>query len=273
VSPKNKGKFGKGKPAVEPQDEFVSGVQRVSERLRPHARKIFLFLGVVLVGVAGWSFIRHSRFKKAVGATKDYTAAVDTSRREIVPPPAPADGDAGVPEPEPPTGEPDELGDSAEVTYPSEADRDRAVLAALDEVGGKIAGQARLLRAASHLRLGEWDLAIDEYRKYDGPPELDWIAREGVGYALEGKAAAEKDAGAREAGYKAALEEFKNVQPDATLPGHDLALWHQGRLMAELGDKAGAIAMFEKVRDLEPPSSLKGSAEGRIAMLKAKTKK
>ncbi|HTM19192.1 MAG TPA: hypothetical protein VL172_01750 [Kofleriaceae bacterium] len=270
MSPKNKGKFGKGKPAIEPQDEFVSGVQKAAERLRPHARIIFTFLGVVLLGVAGWTLYKHLAFKKQVKASRHYVEAVATARRKVdPPPPVEAGQDAGVEEPAPPDDV--ELG-SKEVTYASEEDRDRAMMAALDEISGsaRVSHQARLLKGAALLRVGEYDQAIDVYRSYDGPADLAWMAREGIGYALEAKAAAEKDSAAREAGMRAALDQFEQVQPETGKPGHDLGLWHEGRLQAALQQNAEAIAAFEKLRDLTPASPLKANAEARIALLQAK---
>ena len=50
---KNKGKFGKGKPKIEDQDEFVSGVQQVAERVRPYAKQLIIGASVILIAVAG----------------------------------------------------------------------------------------------------------------------------------------------------------------------------------------------------------------------------
>ena len=50
MSPKNKGKFGKGKPSIETEDEFVSGVNQFLQKLKPYAKQLLIGLVVLLWG-------------------------------------------------------------------------------------------------------------------------------------------------------------------------------------------------------------------------------
>ena len=70
MSRKNKGKFGKGKSQVEEQDEFVSGVQRIAQKLSPYKWRILTFAGIVVIGVGGISGFRHCKNVKAENATE-----------------------------------------------------------------------------------------------------------------------------------------------------------------------------------------------------------
>ncbi len=263
MSPKNKGKFGKGKTQVEEADEFVSGAARLAQRLRPHAFGIAVAVLLVTVLLIGVTVYRWLGDRKARAATDNYAKVVETTRRDVIVPSA--DGDAGVPE-----AKPDEP-----PTFASEKAKDEATIAAIRSLrsssgGTGVAGQARLLEAASLLRLGQYDdarTAYDAYARSSKSPALQAIAREGVGYALEGKALAQTDAKAREAGLREALKAFESMQTDAKGPRYDYALYHQGRMLALLQQNSRAETMFKKVLEIEPPSPLETTIENRLALM------
>lgn len=266
MSPKNKGKFGRGKPSDIPEtDEFISGVDRVVRALKPHAIKLAVFLGVIAVIVVSFSVWQWWGQRKASAATRLYAQAVALSQvrvSEQAPEP-----DARVP-PDP---------RNLPRHFPTRADRAKAVLAALDELDAKsgktgVAQQGRLLAAAQLLELGRHADAADRYRGYlkaSGSPELAFTAREGLAYALEGKAVAEKDAAARQAGLEKALAAFEKLEPSATGPRLDQALFHQARILGELGRIDEAVERFEKILSDHPSSSLKEDVELRLLALRS----
>jgi hypothetical protein len=77
VSPKNKGKFGRGKNTEIPEtDEFISGVDRILRALKPHALRIGIFFGVVAVIVVSFTVWKWWGQRKSAAATAMYAQAV-----------------------------------------------------------------------------------------------------------------------------------------------------------------------------------------------------
>jgi hypothetical protein len=261
---KNKGTMGKNKraaAALAQPDEFVSTGSKIIESLKPHAMKLFVggaLLALAIVAFAIWNW-NHGR--QAAKATAIYHRALVLEEVPVVENPAPKDGPAtdlrGVPG-----------------SFPDATTRANAVLAALDELardhGGTSADrQARLLRGGVLLSLGRPDEAATAYRDFASDtdtPILRVSALEGYGYALEAKAAAEKDARARQAGLELALAAFTDMQPSETGPGRGRALYHQGRILSVLGRHDDARKRYEAalaVADL----GLKAEIEDRLGSL------
>jgi len=134
---------------------------------------------------------------------------------------------------------------------PSFADakeRGGAVLAASAKQDTDIAGHA--FRGGQLLDAGKIDDAIAEYRKGTGDKTIEGVlSREGLGLALEAKAAAEKDAAARQKGFEDALTAFVAMQPDENGMRRAYALYHQGRMQQLLAKRAEAKALFEKAKE------------------------
>jgi TolA-binding protein len=80
---------------------------------------------------------------------------------------------------------------------------------------------------------------------------------------------AEKDAKARQAGLEKTLQAFRDMQPQADGPRHDEALYHQARILAELGRKEEARKLLEQIRTDHPNSSLRQDIEMRLPALRA----
>lgn len=152
-------------------------------------------------------------------------------------------------------------------------DRAKALLAELDKQGANPPGRA--YRASLSLSAGNVDKALEEYRAGASDPGLDGVlCREGIGIALEAKAAAEKDAAARNKLLEEALAAYQRMQPDEKGPRRAYALYHQGRILDErnLNRKAEAKAAFEKANELltaEPRHELKNLLQQRLASLGA----
>jgi tetratricopeptide (TPR) repeat protein len=83
------------------------------------------------------------------------------------------------------------------------------------------------------------------------------------------KATQEKDATARQKGLEEALATFKSMQPDDKGPRAAYALYHQGRMLALLGKRDEAKAVFEKAKELGKNTDLAERVDERLAGLGA----
>jgi tetratricopeptide (TPR) repeat protein len=270
---KNKGKFGKGKSAVEPADEFVSAIDRVARRLRPHAVRIGVMLAVIAVAIIAYGAWTWFGDRRNAGATSLFEEAVEIASARIVPKDeaSPTD-DSAAPSPGSPAGPP--------ATYGSTQERGTAVIAALDRLASeydssKVGREARLLRASTLLELGRHDEAAAAYDEYASDGSVDMlrqVAREGVGYALEAKALANKDPKQQHAGLEEALAAFASIQSGDEGPRRDVALYHQGRILAMLERQPEAIEKY-KLALAVPNTALKPQIEYRLAELESKAKR
>ena len=266
VSPKNKGKFGRGKNTEIPEtDEFISGVDRILRALKPHALRIGIFFGVVAVIVVSFTVWKWWGQRKSAAATAMYAQAVGLAQVPV--------------QKEPPEGieklPPDPRG--LPTHFATRADRAKAVLAEIEELQSDygttgVAKQGDLLAADALYELGKYAEAAEHYRAYidhGGPDDLVVTAREGMAYALEGQAMAVKDAGARQTALEKALAAFEAMQPKADGVRRDEALFHQARVLASLGRTDDAVKRFEQVLADHPSSMLKEDVELRLLALRA----
>jgi tetratricopeptide (TPR) repeat protein len=123
-------------------------------------------------------------------------------------------------------------------------------------------------RGSMLLEAGKVDEAIAEFRKGQAALDLEGVlAREGLGIALETKALAETDPGARQKLLEESLATFTAMQPDPTGPRRAYALYHQGRIEMTLGKRAEAKASFEKAKELGASTDLPELIERRLATL------
>ena len=270
MSPKNKGKFGKGKPADIPEtDEFISGVDRVVRALKPHALKLAVFFGVVtliVVSYTVWQWLGH---RKAAAATAAYARVV-------------ALGSVPVQD-EAPEADPNRPPDPRDLPshFKSRAERAQAILAAVEELDSEhgsteVGEQADLIAADALFELGRHGEAAKRYREYlshGGPDELIIAAREGLAYALEAQAMAEEQPAARQAGLEEALKAFEDMQPDASGVRRDEALYHQARLLAELGQVDQAVARYKQILTDHSNSALVEDIELRLLALESQPQK
>ncbi|HWM86578.1 MAG TPA: tetratricopeptide repeat protein [Kofleriaceae bacterium] len=280
MSPKNRGKFGKAKATAIPEtDEFISGVDRVMRVLRPHALRLAVFFGIIAVIVVSYTTWKWYQQRQLTDATEIYMRAVSLSQVPVraaeTEQPDAAQQKAEKRRsklPPDPRGYPDE--------FPTAADRSRSVLSALEELSSEygsteVARQGLLLQAEALYQLGRHDDSAARYREYadgGGPSELVLSAREGLAYSLEAKATAQKDTKARQAGLEQALKAFQEMQPDPKGPRRDEALYHQARVMAELGRKEQARKTLEQLLADHPESTLKADIEMRLPDLRTAAK-
>ncbi|WP_428264034.1 tetratricopeptide repeat protein [Haliangium sp.] len=265
MSPKNKGKFGKGKSEVELEDEFVSGVAQVAEKLKPHMKVIIALSTVMLLAMTGFYVAKYLGERAEAQATELYREAIAAAQRPVVP--------AVEGEDEAETEDPAD--DRLPKPFRSRDARFEAILSPLEtlrsEHGSTDTGHAaRLLHASTLYDAGRYDEAAEMYRAIladDPDPTRAGMAREGLGYAQEAAALAQENQDARAQGLEQALATFRSIQTDDEGPGRELALYHEGRILATLGRRDEAKAALEKAAEIAPDSPLRPDIRQRLAQL------
>jgi len=210
--------------AVPPKPVHIGGESFV-DRIRPYIKQILIGTVVLaLVGTVVWLF-GFIKERKQQAATAQLDTVLEIAERPI-------------------RGK-DEKPDPKKPSFGSAKERADAVLDAMNKAGTDAAGPA--YKAGLLLDAGKIDDAIAEYKKGTADKTLQGVlCREGLGIALEAKAAAAQDATVRQKGYEEALAAFAAMQPDEKGPRYTYALYHQGRLQVLLGKRAEAKALFEK---------------------------
>jgi tetratricopeptide (TPR) repeat protein len=152
-------------------------------------------------------------------------------------------------------------------TYPSEAERQKAVIEAAaqaaSELGSSRAGAlAALAKGDAHLKLGEWDAAAAAYQAYLASAPREDSLRFG---ALEGLALVEEGKG----NVDAAVVAYGRLAAEA--PAHaDRADLAKARLLAAAGKKDEARALLAGFAEAHKDSALAGEASERLAKLGGK---
>lgn len=239
------------KPAEPPKPVHIGG-ESLADRILPHIKKILvgvIVLAVVLFVIFGIRAFKHRKEEKRTAMLAE---VMSVARRPVGPelPNIP-----GMP-PQP-AGKP----------FATVKERADAVLDAMAKAG---TDGGPSFRGAMLLDAGKIDEAIAEYRKGEKLPGIDGvIAREGLGVALEAKAAAvdKNDAAGRQKLLEEALAVYMTMQPDEAGPRRAYALYHQGRLQQALGKKAEAKAAFEKAKELGASTDLPPLIDQRLASL------
>lgn len=274
--PKNKGKFksqrAKSGPDVPTLEQVQSLTSRVVQQIRPHAYKLAAVLGGLVVVLVAFSIYSWYSERRDTRATTAFGKAMRTLDGEVVSEEPPATDPAATPPKPPETIDP-----NAPPRFKSDKEKTEAALADFQKLNkdygaSGVARDATLIEAALLYDLGRYDDAAAAYRRFLGGQargEMRFIAREGLGYSLEAKGlvASTSDPAAAKALYSEALREFEALEPDEKGPHRDLALYHQGRIKALLGDRQGAIELYQKVQEIIPPSPLVNEVSGRIGAL------
>lgn len=213
--------------AAEPPKPVHIGGESLIDRLLPHVKQIvvgFIVVAAIGSGIAAVGWFRH---RKEISNTEKLDKVLEVALHPIR-------GKDEKPDPKTPS-------------FANAKERGAAVLDAIVKQGAEVPGGA--FRAGQLLDSGKIDDAIAEYRKGSAAKTVEGLlCREGLGLALEAKAAAENDAAARQKGLEEALVAFTAMQPDEAGPRRAYALYHQGRLQALLGKRAEAKALFEKAK-------------------------
>jgi predicted negative regulator of RcsB-dependent stress response len=227
-------------PAVAPDVFQQQGVSWVGW-LESNVKLVIAAIVVVLAGVIGLEYVQSSGERSSALMTDELVEAVEeyqeaTELRKVL--------------------------TSTSATELNEGyEKARAKLAAFQsEHGGTDAARIASLYEADLLaRLGKQAEAETKFAAYvssaKGDDELLFFALEGLGYAQE--AQNELDEAAK------TFEQLATSQPFYK----DYGLKHKARVLEQKGDKAGAIAAYQSIVDMEPASSLKPYAENRLKAL------
>jgi predicted negative regulator of RcsB-dependent stress response len=240
--------------AAEPPKPVHIGGESFLDRIRPHIKQILVGAVAVAVIASAIALVSHFRQRKQEDATEKLDAVLEVAQRPI-------------------RGK-DEKVDPAKPSFADAKERANAILDAMTKQGTELAGAA--YRGGLLLDAGKPDEAIAEYKKGAADKTTEKtiegvLCREGLGLALEAKAAAEKDVTARQKGFEDALAAFAAEQPDDTGPRYAYALYHQGRLQQLLGKRTEAKALFDKAKtaNKEADRELADQIEKRLAALGA----
>jgi tetratricopeptide (TPR) repeat protein len=250
---KNKGKYHSKSGADQPPvEQFQSFTSRAYYFLRPHAIKLAAVIGGVAVVLIAFSVYTWWDGKREAEATRLFGEVTRILEARIEPP---------KPEPAAPAPESDK---DAKLTYATLKERGEAALGVLDRIerdygSTDVAEQAMLVKAGQLLDLGRFDEAAAAYQRViDKNGALRFLAAEGLGYALEAKGDLD-----------GALAAFVKLQPDEKGFYRDQSLYHQARILAKKGDKAGALTLYKQILEKWPQSSLKTDVTNRVASLEA----
>jgi tetratricopeptide (TPR) repeat protein len=251
-------------PRFDPKPVQVGG-ESIADRLLPHIKKIVYVVIAAAVVVGAFSVVVWWRDRKESAKTNGLAQVLAVQARPVHPPePEPVVGSGA--NPEKPDQKPEPKKDDN--SFPDDKAKALAVLASLASHGEDVAGAA--FRGSQLMLAGKLDDAIAAYRGGEHDAGVDgMLAREGLGLALEAKASGEKDATARQKGLEEALAAFRSVQPDEKAVGAGEALYHQGRVLVELGRRDEAKTAFTKAKAIAKEGDLSELIDQRLAMLGA----
>jgi tetratricopeptide (TPR) repeat protein len=211
-------------------------------------------LATVIVGSVVMAQVSDRRAVKASAALARIERIAST---DLAPAGAPPKPDAK------PETKPDDL--------PRFATEKERLEAALKELDGyftskliPLHSEAMLVRAGILLDLGRADEAAAAYDKLLGgrlDARLKFLAREGLGYALE-----------RQGKLPEAQAAFAKLSEESPAGGfyQDRAQYHQARLAELRGNRADAIRIYKEVLEKNPNTSLKDEVANRLATLELK---
>jgi len=237
------------KPAEPPKPVHIGG-ETFLDRLVPHMKQIIIGIAAVAVVLIVIFTIRWLKERSQIAATRKLDQILEVARQPI--------------------RSKDEKPDPQKPSFGDTKERGAAVLAEIAKQDTDVAGHA--FRGGQLLDAGKVDDAIAEYRKgiADTKSIEGVLCREGLGLALEAKAAAEKDATARQKGLEEALAAFAAMQPDEAGQRRAYALYHQARMQQLLGKRAEAKSLFEKAKEANKNDhDLADLVEKRLAALGA----
>lgn len=230
-------------------DEFVSFTQRALGWLYDK-RSLLITAGLIVIAIVlgffGWRWYVEEATLEASSAFVD--------AREILDAPVASSSD------------PAEAGTSqADGSYPSEQDKLRAALAALEQVQqnygtSQTASLAAYFIGECHWRLGEYDQAIAAFERYleaaGAGGELSAFAVEGIAASLENKGE-----------YAQAKKHYQRLTEPPFESQRARALYHMARMEQALGDEQAAARKLRELLDEFPQTPYRREAETRLSLL------
>jgi hypothetical protein len=234
------------------QPVAIHGPDSIIDRLQPYVKHIAigaLALFAVIGGVVGWRYLKR---RSAAKDTAHVAQAIAISNTDVRPADAP----------------PDFLGKVEGAPKFTTATEKAVAGADAMAAAGKVANTAGVYRAGLLMDAGKLDDAEALYRAHTSDAGTDGVmAREGLGFVLEARAAAAKDPAEADKLYHQALDAFKEEQPDETGPRRDFALYHQARMLVLLGKPADAKQALDAALKAVPESEIKQEIQQRLALL------
>jgi tetratricopeptide (TPR) repeat protein len=231
---------------LNPTPVYIGG-ESIADRIIPHIKKILIGVVIVAVIVTIFFTVRWFQRNKAEKSTDAVISAVTEGRRDIEEPDLTKEPDPDEP---------------VEVTYASRAERAEAVLTSLKKAKGDPRSGVAMLEAGALLEAGRLDEAEAAYKKLSGKQGLEGVvAREALGFVAEARP-----------DLPAALEAFRAMQPDDAGPRRAFALYHEGRILAQMGKKDEARKAFDAALDKSKEvgeSMLTEMVEARLIQLDA----
>jgi tetratricopeptide (TPR) repeat protein len=240
---------------VNPTAVHIGG-ESIADRIVPHLKKILTVVGIGALVVSLFLVYRWWKIRQAEKSTATVLRALDVGHRKVL-----KEGETP----------PATLEEGEDPPFASETERTEAVLAGLRGASGRPRQSVALLEAGLLFDAGKLDEAEAAYAKLAHKMGLEGvIAREAIGFIHEARA--EKGEGDRTAALEAALAAFEAMQPEEGGPRLEAALYHQGRILAQLGRKEEARAKLTAALDkakLVSDKDLEELIEARIARLDA----
>ncbi|MBC7978800.1 MAG: hypothetical protein H7138_27770 [Myxococcales bacterium] len=203
------------------------GGESFTDRILPHMKQIIVGIILLAVVLSAYFTVRWFRQRTDYTNTEKLDKVFEVAQRPV-------------------RGK-DDKADPNQPSFASTKERGAAVLDTILKQGAEVPGSA--FRAGQLLDAGKVDEAIAEYKKgATGKTIENLLCREGLGIALEAKAAEDKDPTARQRSLEEALAAFTAMQPDEAGPRRAYALYHQARVQEQLGKRTEAKALFEQAK-------------------------
>ncbi len=242
------------KPTGDEPDEFVAGVVSTADKLRPHAFKIGILVGLFVIATIGITTYQWMNKRKQKRATDAFASALKLAQAKIE--------DSAAEKPAPNTSPPDSM------AFASRAARADAVIGALSKADA-LSVPTEVVRGNAFMELGRFEEAARSFSAAAKslPLEAATAARAAVGYAYEAKAEATKDPATREQILGEALAAFRAIQTDENGVDRDASIFHEARILAVLGKRDEARATYQKLLDNYADSLLRDEVEIRLEAL------
>ncbi len=237
-------------------DEFQKLGAQAMPFMIAHQQTIVVAIGAAVLIAGIFAVVTHFSSKKQEAAVNEYAAALKVLQRPVnpnpAPPPTPVEGEPTPPPKDPP--------------FKSEAEKDEAVIKALNDFRAKAAGSRAAASAAlplgqALLRVGkptEALAAFDNYLEGSDPADpLRPTALEGRGYALEENKNFDQAL--------AAFDKLAGENKSDFMKG--MGLYHRGRVLLLQGKSEEGAKQLVEVPNVAPNTAAARMAADRIALL------
>lgn len=251
---KNKGTHGRGESEIAVGDQFLLGAESVMHKLKPHVSKVVTLFVLALAALVIYSIFDHFKKKKESEFTDTYFETMRQTKGVVL-----AEGE-----------EPTELDvvqtPLEEIYFKSQEEKNGVVISGLKSLveKGSSGDFVRMVYGKELLAAGKYDEAKTQFQSFldnGAGPKVAITARENIAYAMEAKALSADSPEKKQEGLLAALDAFKAMQKDPEGSQYDVSLYHQGRLLKDLGKTGESKKVIDQLVADFPDSMFKGMAE------------